>query len=235
MRRADRLLQIIQIMRRRKGVVRATELAEELEVSQRTIYRDMATLMASSVPITGEARMGYVLEPGYDMPPLMLTASEVEALALGLRLVGAVSQDDPDLLLAAGDAFAKIEAVLSAERKQQLAETHLVTGVPNMEPLRAVDMRALRSAMRGGNKLRIGYQDAEDETSDRVVWPLGLAYFGLVRMLIAWCELRNSIRHFRLDRIQEMEILAERAPHTRHGLYREHVRRERERGMHFLT
>jgi predicted DNA-binding transcriptional regulator YafY len=242
MRRADRLLQIIQIFRRRGGITTAADLAEELEVSVRTIYRDMVALMAAGVPVTGEASVGYILDKSYDLPPLMLTIEEVEALVLGARFVAAFSQDDPQMLLAAGDALAKIEAVLSPERKQQMAHINLIIGLPNMLPdypevqnETMLDIGILRRQIRSGNKLRIHYRDAEDQQTKRVIWPLGIGYFGPSKLLAAWCETRKAIRNFRLDRILELEELPDRAPHTRQKLYAEYARQQREQGARFLN
>ncbi|PHR62754.1 MAG: transcriptional regulator [Robiginitomaculum sp.] len=235
MRRADRLLQIIQIFRRRGGIVTAGQLADDLEVSVRTIYRDMVALMASGVPITGEASVGYVLDKSYDLPPLMLTIEEVEALVLGAKLVGAFSQDDPQMLLAAGDALAKIEAVLSPERKQQMGQINLITGLPEMVGLGPITLGSLRRTIRNGFKVHIGYEDGKGAISERTIWPMGIGYFGLVRMLIAWCELREDIRVFRLDRIKTFEELQSRAPHTRQKLYRDYIKQEKSKGMRALT
>jgi len=235
MRRADRLLQIIQIFRRRGTITTANQLAEELEVSSRTIYRDMVALMASGVPITGETSVGYVLDKSYDLPPLMLTIEEVEALVLGAKLVGAFSQDDRDMLLAAGDALAKVEAVLSPERKQQMEQINMVINLPNMVGSGCIDLGGLRRTIRTGFKAQIEYQDVENNTSKRIVWPLSIGYFGPTRLLIAWCELREDIRNFRLDRIVEFDELKQRAPHTRQGLYEKYIEQEKQKGMQVLT
>ncbi|VAV91678.1 Transcriptional regulator, DeoR family [hydrothermal vent metagenome] len=231
MRRADRLLQIIQIFRRRNRITTARDLAEELEVSVRTIYRDMVTLMASGVPITGEARIGYVLEKGYDLPPLMLTIEEIEALVLGARLVGAFSQDDQQMLLATGNALAKIEAVLPEERREQMNLINLVTGVPELRSSGCVDLAILRRIIRTGYKVQISYCDGEGALSNRVIWPLGISYFGMTRMIIAWCESRQAIRNFRLDRIETFIKLETRAPHTRQKLYRDYIAIEKQKGI----
>lgn len=234
MRRADRLLQIIQIFRRRGGITTASQLAEELEVSVRTIYRDMVTLMAAGVPVTGEARLGYVLDKSYDLPPLMLSVEEVEALVLGARFVGVFSQDDPHMLLAAGNALAKIEAVLSPERKQQMEQINLIAGLPEIETCQAVSMTNLRQIIRTGFKAKLVYVDVERRHTSRVIWPLAIGYFGLSRILVAWCEKRESVRNFRLDRMVKFEELPERAPHTRQKIYQEYAQEQRESGFRFM-
>jgi len=203
-RRADRLFDIIQILRG-SGLIRARDLAEELEVSERTIYRDIADLMASGVPIEGEAGLGYLLRDGYDLPPLMFTEDELEALVLGARMVQ--SWTDPDLAKIAATALSKIDAVLP-EHLQRFREDSMM-----LAPKRktwgdiAVIMRDLRSAVRNRNKLAITYTDAEGNATERTVRPLGLSMYGPEWHLAGWCELRNDFRTFRLDRLVRHEIL----------------------------
>lgn len=208
MRRADRLLLIIQSLRRAHGPVTAQALADELEVSRRTVYRDVLDLQAARVPIEGEAGVGYVLRPGYDLPPLMFTVEEVEAIALGARLTrerGAAG-GDTGLARAADDVLAKVAAVLPAPLAAALERTALLV------PPRAADeaafgphMALLRRAVRDRTRLRIGYVDAAGIVTDRVVWPLALLFYADVTLLGAWCELRQGYRFFRSDRIEEVE------------------------------
>jgi len=204
MRRADRLFEIIQIMRR-KGLTRAADLSEELEVSERTIYRDIRDLMASGVPIDGEAGVGYVLREGYDLPPLMFKESEIEALVLGARIVE--SWADAGLAKAATDVIAKVQAVVPDQLRSYMANTALLAPEHTyMEPI-SFEMPDLRQALRDRHKVSFSYQDAAGGGSTRVVRPLSLAYFGPVWLLAAWCELRVDFRTFRLDRIAGFEVL----------------------------
>ena len=206
MRRADRLFEIIQLLRR-KSTVTARELSENLEVSERTIYRDIRDLAASGVPIEGEAGVGYVLKSGFDLPPLMFKESEIEALVLGARIVE--SWADAELADSATDAIAKIEAVIPERLRGYMANTALLA--PNshhMEPI-GFDLAQLRRALRNQCKVRFRYTDVLRQVSERSVRPLSLAYFGPVWLLAAWCELREDFRTFRLDRIAEFAVLEE--------------------------
>jgi len=204
MRRADRLFQIVQIIRREK-VVTAQHLARELEVSERTVYRDIADLMASGVPIRGEAGVGYAIESGYDLPPLMFTIEEIEALVLGARMVESWCGDD--LASAARDVLAKVDQVLPRRLADKLAGTALF--VPNFGwTLPGSEFLAdLRTAMRNDRVVRIGYTDAKGDTSDRTIRPLGIFFWGATATLGAWCELREAFRNFRLDRIESLDVL----------------------------
>jgi predicted DNA-binding transcriptional regulator YafY len=206
-RRADRLFEIIQLLRR-KPTVKARELGEALEVSERTIYRDIRDLMASGVPIEGEAGVGYVLKAGYDLPPLMFKEQEIEALVLGARIVE--SWTDQELAAAATDAIAKIEAVIPQSLRDYMARTALLAPETHyMEPL-SFDLAELRRAVRSQLKVHFRYRDVLQQPSERTVRPLSLAYFGPVWVLAAWCELRDDFRTFRLDRISGFAIPGER-------------------------
>jgi predicted DNA-binding transcriptional regulator YafY len=206
-RRADRLFEIIQLLRR-KPTVKARELGDALEVSERTIYRDIRDLMASGVPIEGEAGVGYVLKAGYDLPPLMFKEQEIEALVLGARIVE--SWTDEELAAAATDAIAKIEAVIPQSLRDYMARTALLAPEAHfMEPL-SFDLAELRRAVRSQLKVHFRYRDVLQQPSERTVRPLSLAYFGPVWVLAAWCELRNDFRTFRLDRITGFSIPGER-------------------------
>jgi predicted DNA-binding transcriptional regulator YafY len=208
MRRADRLFQIIQILRRASRPVTAAALAEELEISRRTVYRDVADLMAQRVPIAGEAGLGYLLAAEYDMPPLMLTPDEIEAVMLGAQWVAGHS--DKILSNAARDVVAKIAAVVPERLRPFIAEPS-VGAKPTMGTLEeSVDASMLRSAIRNGMKLRLRYRSEAGEETGRVVWPVILGYAETHRLLVAWCELRQGFRHFRADRIIEVEALDER-------------------------
>ncbi len=205
MRRADRLFQIIQLLRLSR-VMTASQLATELEVSERTIYRDVRDLVLSGVPIDGEAGVGYMLR-GYDLPPLMFTRDEVEALVLGTRIVQ--SWADPELARAAKQALAKVEAVLPAGKDHLVRDTPLIApGGPRVEV--SIDLSGLRGAVRDSRKVRFGYRDARGAETARTVRPLGMAFYGPVWLLVAWCELRKDFRTFRPDRMRELEILDEK-------------------------
>lgn len=207
MRRADRLLEILQILRRRKSV-KAADIAEALEVSRRTIYRDISDMIASGVPIDGEAGVGYILRPGFDLPPLMFNEREIEALLLGARIVQ--SWADPELAEAAADVMAKVRDVLpDALRHNVDALTLWAPENHHREPI-AIDQAALRVAVREHRKIRFVYRDLGDRASERVVRPLVMAFFGPVWLLAAWCEQRQDFRSFRLDRMADLVVLADR-------------------------
>jgi predicted DNA-binding transcriptional regulator YafY len=206
-RRADRLFEIIQFMRR-KELVRARDLSDALEVSERTIYRDIQDLITSGVPIEGEAGVGYVLKAGFDLPPLMFNEQEIEALVLGARIVE--SWADAQLAEAASNVIAKIEAVIPDRLRSYMANTALLAPPHHyMEPIK-FDMAELRRALRSQLKVHFRYRDAIADTSERTVRPLCLAYFGPVWLFSAWCELREDFRTFRLDRIDGFAVQSER-------------------------
>jgi predicted DNA-binding transcriptional regulator YafY len=207
MRRADRLFQIIQILRRSTRPVTAAALAEELEVSKRTVYRDVADLVGQRVPIEGEAGLGYLLASDYDMPPLMLTPDEIEAVALGAQWVA--GRSDKVLSNAARDVIAKIAAVVPERPRAFIIEPSVGVKPPIVEPEESVDASNLRSAIRNGRKLRLRYRSEAGEETERTVWPVILGYAETSRLLVAWCELRRSFRHFRTDRMIEAEMLDE--------------------------
>jgi predicted DNA-binding transcriptional regulator YafY len=209
-RRADRLFEIIQSMRR-QNLVRARDLSAALEVSERTIYRDIQDLVASGVPIEGEAGVGYVLKRGFDLPPLMFKEQEIEALVLGARIVE--SWADAELAAAASDVIAKVQAVVPDRLRDYMANTALLAPPHHyMEPI-SFDMAELRRALRNQLKVRFSYRDAQAEASARTVRPLCLAYYGPVWLLSAWCELRNDFRTFRLDRMAAFAVPGDRFRH----------------------
>jgi predicted DNA-binding transcriptional regulator YafY len=221
-RRADRLFQIIQILRRSTRPVTAAALAEELEVSQRTVYRDMADLIGQRAPIEGEAGFGYLLDASYDMPPLMLTPDEIEAVVLGAQWVA--GRADKTLANAARDVVAKIAAVVPDRLRPFIAEPS-VGAKPNVAlPEEKIDAARLRLAVRESLKLRIRYRSEAGEETERTVWPVILGYAEASRLLVAWCELRQGFRHFRTDRMIEAKVLDER-----HGLRKGELRRRWER------
>lgn len=207
MRPADRLFQIIQILRRSTRPVTAAALAEELEVSKRTVYRDVADLMGQRVPIEGEAGLGYLLASDYDMPPLMLTPDEIEAVMLGAQWVA--GRSDKVLSNAARDVVAKITAVVPERLRPFIVEPSVGVKPTTKVSEETVDPSRLRSAIRTGRKLRLRYRSEAGEETERTVWPVILGYAETSRLLVAWCELRQSFRHFRTDRIIEAEMLDE--------------------------
>jgi predicted DNA-binding transcriptional regulator YafY len=210
MRKADRLFQIIQILRRRRGPVTADALAAELETSKRSVYRDVAALMGQRVPIRGEAGFGYVLEDGFDLPPLMLTPDEIEAAVLGAHWVS--SRADPALAKAALDLIAKIGAAVP-ERLRPLVLDPVAgpSGNPR-RPADGLDMTRTRAWIHAGRKVRLSYRDEQGRESQRTVWPTAIGYSEMTRMLVAWCELRQDFRHFRTDRVASADFLEERYP-----------------------
>ena len=210
MRRADRLFQIIQILRRSSRPVTGAEMAAELEVSVRTIYRDIADLIGQRVPIAGEAGFGYVLDDAFDMPPLMLTADEVEAATVGAQWVAI--HGDAQLAAAARDLIAKIAAVVP-DRLRPIIEAPSISARPSPGRVAdGIDIARLRQSIRAGRKIRIAYRDEAGSASSRVIWPIIIGYFNDRRTLAAWCEMREGFRHFRADRIVGAEFLDEDFP-----------------------
>jgi predicted DNA-binding transcriptional regulator YafY len=205
MRRADRLFQIVEFFRRSKrSVVTAARLADNLGVSERTIYRDLADLVRSGVPIRGEAGVGYALDRGFNVPPLMFGVDEIEALVLGARMVAAYS--DSDLVNAAESALGKIEVVLPAHLKTRLAGSRLFSPRFHLSPPPRELLVCLRRAIDTRHHVRFAYQRQDGDRSERTVRPMCLSFFAPRWMLSAWCELRNEFRNFRLDRISDLRM-----------------------------
>lgn len=207
MRRADRLFQIIELLRRH-GVLTAMDIAEKLEVSVRTIYRDMDDISASGVPLKAEAGIGYALEKGYDLPPLMFTQGELEALEVAARLLSSIA--DRELQAGAEAALAKIRAVLPHTLRRKNDELAVFAPDFVMSPRMRAAMPELRLALRERRKIVLDYRKESGEESRRTLRPLGLFYWGKSWTLVAWCEWRDDFRHFRLDRMQEWELSEER-------------------------
>ena len=210
MRRADRLFQIVQLLRRSSQPVTAEAIATELETSRRSVYRDIAALMAQRVPVRGEAGIGYVLDSGFDMPPLMLTSDEVEAAVLGAQWVA--GRGDPALARAARDLIAKIAATVPERLRPVVLEPAL--GAPkswNVLP-ETIDMAAMRGAIHAARKVALHYKDEKEVESRRTIWPFQVAYRETTRIVIAWCETRDDFRMFRTDRVIVAEVLDERYP-----------------------
>jgi predicted DNA-binding transcriptional regulator YafY len=218
MSRTGRLFQLMDALRGNRRPVTASVLAEQLGVSERTIYRDIQSLTQLGAPIDGSAGVGYMLRTGFFLPPLMFDADELEALVLGARWIR--HQGDMQLSAAADRALAKIATATPRDLRDHMADTSL--WVPAWQ--QAVPdpfVQPAREAIRRQCKLRIDYRDAKGSASERVVWPFALAYFQECRILAAWCELRDAIRHFRVDRIGRVEVTEERYPAPRHALIRQ--------------
>lgn len=224
MRRADRLFQIIQRLRQDR-LITAQQLGEELQVSPRTIYRDVQDLSLSGVPVYGEAGSGYRLLPGFDLPPLMFNEEELAALLLGARMVQTWA--DPSLSQAAKQALSKIESVIPERLKPELLrDDFLVPGFGTTTEV-AEALERLRPAIRQQFKVEMHYQREDGTASERRICPLGLVYWGRVWTLIGWCELRDAFRHFRVDRIQAFSVSAERFETTPGRSLQDYMQQER--------
>lgn len=219
MSRSERLLDLIQALRRHRRPVAGRALANELGVSIRTLYRDIATLQGQGADIQGEPGLGYVLKPGFMLPPLMFSEDEIEAITLGVAWVS--RRADARLGQAAGNAAAKIGAVLPEDLRREMETSSLMIG-PG-EPVYGgdIDLAAVRDAIRRERKLRIEYRDRDNVATVRTVWPFLLAFFDRMRMIVAWCELRQGYRHFRADRIVSMEVTGERNGRRRLAMAKE--------------
>ncbi len=209
MRRADRLFQIIQFLRTRR-VTTASWLAERLEVSERTIYRDIKDLITTGVNIEGEAGIGYVVRKGFDLPPLMFSEEEIKALTLGARIVE--SWADQSLATAAQSALSKIEVALPENKRASLSNTLLFSPLTRITPTVSTTMAEIRFAADNSRKVSLQYKRADGKASERIIWPLGLFFWGAVWTIGAWCEKRNDFRIFRLDRIDTLYVLDESYP-----------------------
>lgn len=207
MRRADRLFQLVQLLRARR-MTTAEALADELRVSKRTVYRDIADLQRSGIPVRGEAGVGYRLERGFELPPLTFNSEEIEALVIGTRMAEAFG--DPELAKAARSAMTKVEAVLPGPLRRVMQETALFAPALPWHARRAEGLQVLRQATTERRKLRIAYTRGDGEESERTLRPLGLYFWGRSWSLAAWCELRDDYRNFRPDRMQEVDLLDER-------------------------
>ncbi|MET2830271.1 helix-turn-helix transcriptional regulator [Mesorhizobium shangrilense] len=218
MSRSERLLDLIQALRRHRRPVSGRLLADELGISIRTLYRDIATLQGQCAPIEGEAGLGYVLKPGFMLPPLMFTDEEIEAIVLGSRWVA--KQPDTRLSAAATNALVKIAAVLPDDMREDLDATALLVGPP-AKAIEGIDLGLVRQAIRDERKLGFLYRDAGGAASERTVWPFALGFFDKVRVVVAWCEMRQDFRHFRADRIAELKATDIRYPRRRQVLLKE--------------
>jgi len=224
MSRAERLLDLLQNLRRRRYAASGRALAKELEISTRTVYRDIATLQALGAPIEGEAGVGFVLRPGYILPPLMFSPKEIETLVLGARWV--IERGDDQLAAAARNALSKVRAVVPPKLKEGLETSTLLVPTqsrPSVSPKFAED---IRKAIRQETKIGLSYRDLKDHTTRRTVWPFALAFYDQTLVVMAWCEKRGDFRHFRADRVESWDNTEVRHPRGRMNLLREWQRKE---------
>lgn len=216
MSRAERLLDLLQILRRHRRPVSAAQLANEMGVSIRSIYRDIQSLRGQGAAIEGEAGIGFVLRPGFTLPPLSLDEDEIDALVLGARLV--MRHADETLGQAARNLIAKVSSVLPDNLRDRPAATALLAGPSTNNVAAGIDLAAIRHSIRAERKLALAYRDLKGRSSRRTVWPLALGFFEQALVLVAWCELRNDFRHFRLDQMNSAKPLEDRYPERRAGL-----------------
>ncbi len=207
MRRADRLFQIVQILRRGK-VITAGRIAIELEVSERTVYRDLQDLSARGVPLRAEAGVGYLLEKGFDIPPLMFNSGEVESLVIAARMLEAWA--DPQTRTQIKSALEKIEQALPTHLRDKPARVRVFAPDFLTQATIWQAMPDLRKAIAERRKFHFHYRDEKSQDSVRVMRPLGVYFWGKVWTCVGWCELRDDFRHFRLDRMAEWELLLDR-------------------------
>jgi predicted DNA-binding transcriptional regulator YafY len=219
MSRAQRLLDLIQALRGYRRPVSGATLAEALGISLRTVYRDIETLKAQGAHIDGEPGVGYVLRPGFMLPPLMFSEEEIEAIVLGSRWVA--DRADAALGAAARNALAKIAAVLPQDLKISLDTSSLLVGPGNAVAAGDAELPTIRLAIRTERKLRIFYVDGRGRDSKRTIWPFALAFFDRVRVVVAWCEIREGFRHFRTDRISKVQFVDKRYPRRRQVLLKD--------------
>lgn len=211
MRRADRLFQIVQYLRSGR-LLTARKLAEKLEVSERTIYRDIADLQTSGVPIDGEAGVGYIMRDGYDLPPLMFTREEISALVVGARIVRAWG--GARMALSAEAALSKIETILPESEKNRLEEVPVYAFDHQMQKLEKDHLDRMNAAIAARALLHLEYEDGDGRQTSRQVEPLSLYYWGKVWTLVGWCRLREDFRMFRIDRVGELNETGEKFPRT---------------------
>ncbi|MEZ8242359.1 helix-turn-helix transcriptional regulator [Vibrio splendidus] len=219
MSRSQRLFDLLQLLRCHKYPVTADYLAIELNVSTRTIYRDIVTLQAQGAEIDGEAGVGYQLKPTFTLPPMMFSTEELEALRLGAEWVA--KQANGEFSESVRNAIAKISAVLPADHQAKRSED-IVRVASTIEVAElTIDLSDIKLAIKQQNKAEIHYTDAKAKISSRIVWPMLIGLFEQQYVLVAWCETRSAYRNFRLDRITEWTILEEKYQHARHDLIKD--------------
>jgi predicted DNA-binding transcriptional regulator YafY len=217
--RAQRLLDLIQLLRQHRRPVSGAVLADDLGISLRTLYRDIATLVAQGAHIEGEAGIGYVLRPGFMLPPMMFSEDEIEALVLGSRWVA--ERGDAELAKAAARVLTKIAAVLPEDLKSGIDESGLLVGPGEKIGSGDKELAAIRLAIRTERKLQISYAGRDGSCTQRTIWAFALGFFDRARVVAAWCELRKDYRHFRTDRIAALKPLENRYPRRRQTLLKE--------------
>jgi len=213
MSRAERLLALLQALRRHRRPVSAADLGRELDVSVRSIYRDIQSLRAQGAAIDGEVGIGFVLRPGFTLPPLSLGEDEIDALVLGARWV--MQHGDDALSAAARNLIAKVSAVLPEELRDRPAASALLAGPSSSALTATIDLAEIRQAIRSERKLAVDYRDLKGRSSQRIVWPIALGFFDRAMVLAAWCELRADFRHFRIDQMAGAAPLEMRYPERR--------------------
>lgn len=215
MTKTQRLLELVQLLRCHRYPVTAQQLADQLRISVRTVYRDIICLQQQGVEIEGSAGLGYQLKSDGHLPPLMFSRHEIDALALGLDWVS--RHTDAELKSASQHALAKIQAVLPEHLTHTIDHQSLLVASRG-EVLFERHLPEIRQAIHSRNKITLRYKDLKEATSTRTLWPVVLGYFDRVRLLCGWCELRQDFRNFRVDRIEEIEVNGELYPGTRHQL-----------------
>jgi predicted DNA-binding transcriptional regulator YafY len=218
MSRSHRLFDLLQELRRRRGTVSGGALARELDVSLRTIRRDIATLQAMGADIDGEPGVGYIPRPGFVLPPLSFTEEEIQALVVGAQWVS--RQTDEALARAVQNALAKIHGVLSPDMRRALDDSALFVS-RSQAAASGVDLARVRRALREQWKMRITYADEDDTPMDRTLWPIMLGFIENQRFIAGWCELTSDFRLFRTDRILKVDFLEERYARNRRQLVKE--------------
>lgn len=219
MSRTERLLDLLQILRHHRYPVSGAKLATELGISLRTLYRDIATLQAQGAQIDSEPGVGYLLRPCFMLPPLMFSEEEIEALVLGSRWVA--KRTDSSLSTASGQALAKISAVLPDDLRHKLESSGLLVGPSQVLAVKDEDQALIRQAIRTERKIELSYLDLKENPSQRLIWPFALGFFEQIRMVVAWCELRQEFRHFRCDRIKGLSLTNTPYPRRRQALLKE--------------
>ena len=224
MSRTERLLDLIQVLRRHRHPVSGSALAEATGISLRTLYRDIELLKAQGAHIDGEAGVGYVLRPGFMLPPLMFSEEEIEALVLGSRWVH--QRADRALADAAANVLAKIGAVLPDDLRETLDDSGLLIGPGDPVAAGDAQLPKIRQAIRRERKIGLAYRDKDGAETRRTIWPFGVGFFEKSRVVMAWCELRQDFRHFRTDRIVALTVSERRYPRRRQVMMKEWRERE---------
>lgn len=233
MSRSERLLNLLQILRRYRHAVSGQTLADELSVGVRTLYRDIASLKAQGAAIEGGVGVGYIMKPGFMLPPLMFGSAELEALVLGMRLV--MERGDSELTQGALAMLTKISAVVPPPLRRELEVSALFAGVGPKSTDAMVDSVLLRESIRLERKLELSYQTPAGAVSQRTVWPFALAYFERAQVLMCWCELRGTFRNFRTDRINQVVLSMDRYPQGKQALLEQWRRSMPARGITILS